>query len=188
MPADVGRLGAGTRFLVAFLPESVRAELTGDLIEEAYTIIAPEHGDRAARRWAGAQVLRSMPRLLSLHFKQKEDDEMKHAKWIAAAAIVMLGILQAWDSGILAAPPMIGAMVVVAIAIGLAGVFVENEAMRLGIAAVVFVLLLAARLLSPVRLPELTLVGLPVFLILVLGPRFMEMARKRGPRGPGAAA
>ena len=46
---------------------------------------------------------------------------MKHVKWIAVALIVLMGALQAWDSGILAAPPMITAMVVMAIAMGVAG-------------------------------------------------------------------
>ena len=114
---------------------------------------------------------------------------MRHAKWIAAAAVLVLGALQAWNSEILNAPPMIGAMVAVAIVIGIIGLFMENEAIRLTIAGVVFVLLITARMISPVRLPELTIVGIPVFLLLVLGPRFMALAKERNrPQGPGTAA
>ncbi|MEO8192956.1 MAG: hypothetical protein ABI681_03825 [Gemmatimonadales bacterium] len=176
------------RLMIEFLPDGYRDDMVGDLLEEASAVIAPRDGMPAARRWLRAQLMTSVPRMFALHFRQKEDG-MKHARWIAAAAIVVVGVLQAWDSGILAAPPLIGAMVVIAIGIGIAALFTENDAIRLGAAALVFVLLFAARIASPVRLPELTLVGLPVFLILVLGPRFLALAKqKNGPPGPGTAA
>lgn len=178
-----------TRFLIATLPDRYREEITGDLFEEAITIVAPQSGDIAARRWIRAQLIHSLPGTISLHFRQREDDQMKHAKWIAAALIVLMGALQAWDSGVLAAPPTIMAMVVVAIAIGLAGVFIEHDGIRFGIAVLVLAILFTARMISPVRLPELSLVGMPIFLILVLGPRFVAMAReKNGTKGPGAPA
>ena len=164
--------------LAGFLPDRYRDEIVGDLIEQS---LSP--------RQMMIELLVSDAALLSMQFRQSEDDNMKHAKWIAAAAIVVVGALQAWDSGILAAPPLIGAMVVVAIAIGIIGQFLENDAIRLTIAALVFILLVTARIVSPVRLPELTLVGIPIFLILVLGPRFVALAKEKNrPPGPGAAA
>lgn len=186
--SDLAFLGPFERFLVSLLPDAYRDDIAGDLIEEASAI---ERGPNAPlpNRWIRRQLLISMPAIMSLHFRQKENDEMKHAKWMAAAALLGIAALQAWDSGILNAPPAIGALVAIAIAIGIAGLFVEHEGIRFGIAVLVFVMLFAARMLSPVRLPELTLIGLPVFLLLVLGSRFMAMAKqKRGPGGPQAPA
>lgn len=165
-------------FLSEFLPEKYRDEIMGDLIEQSLST-----------RQMMIELLVTVAALLPMQFRNSEDEKMKHAKWMAAAAIVVVGALQAWDSGILAAPPLIGMMVAVAIVIGIVGLFVENDVIRLSIAALVFVLLFSARIISPVRLPELTLVGVPIFLILVLGPRFMALAtEKNRPRGPGAAA
>jgi hypothetical protein len=178
-----------TRFLVALLPDRYRDDIAGDLTEEALTVVAPKAGDDAARRWMRMQLIRSLPGTMSLHIRQREDDEMKQTKWIAAAAIASIGMLQAWDSGVLSAPPMIAAIVIAAIALGITGVFIAHEAIRFGIAIAVFALLFLARLSSPISLPELTLIGLPVFLILVLGPRFIAMTKRgQGPRGPGAPA
>ena len=171
------------------LPDRYRDDIAGDLTEEALTVIAPQAGDAAARRWMRMQLVRSLPGTMSLHIRQREDDEMKHAKWIAAVAIGAVGMLQAWDSGVLAAPPMIAAIVIAAIALGITGVFIAHDGMRFGIAIAVFALLFLARFASPTSLPELTLIGFPVFLILVLGPRFMAMSKRgQGPPGPGAPA
>ena len=182
-------VGPGVRLCLSLLPVRYTDAIAGDLIEEATTIVAPASGHGVARRWLRGQLLRSVPALVSLHFRQKENDNMKHVKWIAAIALVAIGSVQAWDSGVFSAPAGIAALVAVAIAIGVAGLFVEHEGIRFGIAVIVFVVLFAARILSPVRLPELTLIGLPVFLMLVLGGRFRAMARqKNGTKGPGAPA
>ena len=166
------------RVLIGLLPEKYRDEIAGDLIEQC---VSPQT--------MNAELVMAVLRLVPLNFRQREDDDMKHAKWIAAAAIVVVGLLQAWDSGILGAPAWIAALVVFAIALGIAGLYTGNEPIRLSIAAIVFILLFVARIVSPVRLPELTLVGLPIFLLLVLGPRFMGLAKaKSPPRGPGTAA
>ena len=139
--------------------------------------------------WIRHQLIKSLPGVVSLHFRQKGDDGMKHAKWFAAAVVVVLGALQAWDSGVLNAPAGIGAIVAIAIAVGVAGIFVEHEGIRFGVALLVLALLFLARALSPVRLPELALAGLPIFLVLVFGPRFLKLRQQRqGPRGPGAPA
>ena len=188
-PSERYLTGPVVRFLIASLPDACRDEVAGDLIEEATSIVAPASGNAAAKRWLRSQLFSSMPAMISLHFRQKENDEMKYAKWIGAALIVLMGTVQAWDSGVLAAPPMIGAIVVIAIAAGLAGVFIDHDGIRFGIAVSVFALLFAARMLSPVSLPELGLIGMPVFFILVLGPKFLALRNeKRGPRGPGAPA
>jgi hypothetical protein len=181
-------VGPVERFVISLLPDAYQVNIAGDLIEEA-SVVASASGTPAAKKWLRGQLVRSLPSVMSLHFRQKENDDMKHAKWIAAAALIVLGAVQAWDSGILNAPPMIGAMVAVAIAIGVSALFVEHDGLRFGIAVLVLVLLFAARMMSPVRLPELSLVGFPIFLVLVLGPKFLALRKERqGPRGPGAPA
>lgn len=181
-------VGPFERFMISLLPDNYQDDIAGDLIEEA-SVVATESGTPAAKRWLRSQLVRSIPSVVSLHFRQKENDEMKHAKWIAAAALILFGAVQAWDSGILNAPPLIGAIVAIAIAIGVSGIFVEHEGIRFGIAVLVLIMLGAARMISPVRLPELALVGLPIFLVLVLGPKFLALRKeKSNPRGPGAPA
>ena len=163
--------------LSEFLPARYRDEIVGDLIEQSLSA-----------RQMMIELIVTIAALLPMQFSGSEDDKMKHAKWIAAAAILVLGALQAWDSGILNAPLIIGAMVVFAIAIGIIALFIENEMIRLTLAAIVMALLFAARIMSPVRLPELTLVGIPILVILVFGPRFMALAKEKNPpRGPGTA-
>ncbi len=182
-------IGPVGRFLIASFPDGCREAVAGDLIEEASSIVLPASGPVAAKRWLRAQLVRTIPGMLSLHFRQKENDDMKQAKWIAAGALVIIGAVQAWDSGVMAAPLWITAMVAVAIAIGVAGVFVDHEGVRFGIGVAVLAILFAARMASPVNLPELSLVGFPIFIMLIFGGRFLAMRReKRGPRGPGAAA
>ena len=167
-----------SRFLIDLLPEKYRDEIVGDLLEDA-----------TLKPHMNVELTVAAVRLFPLNFRQSEDDNMKHAKWIAAAAILAVGLLQAWDSGVLNAPLWIAAIVLFAIALGIGGLFTNNELVRFGIAVIVLALLLVARILSPVRLPELGLVGFPIFLILVLGPRFMALAKaKNPPRGPGAVA
>ena len=168
------------------LPERYRDEIVGDIIEEARL---HDESDHARSRRINAELARSIPSLFTLNFQKNEDESMKHAKWIAGAAILVFGFVQAWDSGILAAPPWIGGMVAFAIAIGLAGLFTTNDFIRFGIAVMVFVLLFVARILSPVNLPELGLIGMPIFLILVLGPKFLALSKEKNrPQGPGTAA
>lgn len=177
------------RFLISVLPDGCRDGIAGDLIEEARMIAADGAGVKEGRRWIRAQLIKSLPGVVSLHFRQKEDDGMKHAKWFAAVVVVALGALQAWDSGVLDAPAGIGALVAIAIAVGVAAIFIEHEGIRFGVALLVLGLLFLARAISPVNLPELGLAGLPIFLVLVFGPRFMKLRQQQqGPRGPGAAA
>jgi hypothetical protein len=174
---DPDLAGPIARAFAALLPDAYSDDILGDLVEQASRDIAPTRGISAAQRWITLQIVTSFPSMMSLHFRQEDDPQMKHAKWIAAVVIVVMGALQAWDSGILAAPMGIAAMVVVAIGIGVAGLFVQSEGLRFALALVTLVLLFVARLLSPVRLPELGLVGIPVFLLLVLGPRFAALRR-----------
>ncbi len=181
--AETALLRQMDRIIIALLPDACRDAIAGDLVEEA-THIASTSGSRDARRWIRAQLIRSLPGVVSLHFRQKENG-MKHAKLIAPM-LVVLAAVQAWDSGILNAPIFIGILVALAIAVGVAGVFIGHEGIKFGLAILVLILLFAARLLSPVRLPELGLVGFPIFMVLVLGPKLLPKARRTG--GPSATA
>ena len=163
--------------LAALLPDAFSDDILGDLVEQASRDIEPSRGTRAARRWIAMQIAASLPSMMSLHFKQEDAPQMKHAKWIAAVVIVVMGALQAWDSGILAAPIGIAAIVVLAIGVGVVGLFVQSDLLRFVLAVLCLVLLFTARILSPVRLPEIGLVGFPIFLLLVLGPRFAALRR-----------
>lgn len=163
--------------LAALLPDAYSDDMMGDLIEQASRDIEPTRGARAARRWIAMQIVAAVPSMMSLHFRQEDDPQMKHAKWIAAVVIVVMGALQAWDSGILNAPIGIAAIVVVAIGVGIVGLFIRSELLRFVLAVLCLVLLFVARMLSPVRLPELGLVGFPIFILLVLGPRFAALRR-----------
>lgn len=102
------------RLLVFVLPSQHSEELVGDLIEEARTFIAPASGAGAARRWLLVQLASSLPHMLSLHLEREL--KMNRGKIWGALAIVLMGALQAWDSGVLRAPPAIGLLVVLALA------------------------------------------------------------------------
>lgn len=93
------------RLLVFVLPSRLSEELVGDLIEEARTFIAPASGARAARRWLLVQLASSLPHMLSLHLEREL--KMDKGKIWGALVIVLMGALQAWDSGVLGAPPAI---------------------------------------------------------------------------------
>jgi len=166
------------RLLAEFLPEKYRDEIVGDLVEHC-----------VSNTRMTMELLIAAASLLPSQMRPPGDERMKYMKWIAPLAVLLIAALQAWDSGILAAPPLIGSMVAFAILIGVAGLFIQNEAIRLSIAVVVFALLFLARLMSPVPLRELTIVGIPILLVLVLAPRVNELLKKKDqPPGPGAAA
>jgi hypothetical protein len=178
-----------TRFLISVLPDRYRDDIAGDLLEEASTIIAPRVGSDAARRWIRVQLIKSIPATLRLHLRQTEDDEMKSFRLISAAVIALVGALQAWDSGVFSAPPAIAGIVITALALAVIGAFIAHDGVRFGIAMAVLALLFLARFTSPVRLPDLGIIGIPVFIILVIVPHFVRQSKRgQGPAGPGASA
>jgi len=174
------------RLLVFVLPSQHSEELVGDLIEEARTFIPPASGAGAARRWLLVQLASSLPHMLSLHLEREL--KMNRGKIWGALAIVLMGALQAWDSGVLRAPPAIGLLVVLALAMGVIALFfAESAGTRFAVAIASILLLFGARALSPVPLPELGLVGLIIMMVLVFFPNLLE-ARKNRPPGPTGAA
>lgn len=101
---------------------------------------------------------------------------MKLSRGVVAGLIVLLGSLQAWDSGVLAAGPLVQLLALTGIAIPAMAALVS--ASYLGTVAAVCasaVLEIAARVVSPVPLPELLLVSMFAALLLfvpaAVGPK-----------------
>jgi hypothetical protein len=92
---------------------------------------------------------------------------MKLSRWVVAGLIVLFGGLQAWDSGVLAAGPLVQLLAGTGIAIPATAALLS--ASSLGTVAAVIasaVLEIAARVVSPVPLPELLLVSVIAALLL----------------------
>jgi hypothetical protein len=84
-----------------------------------------------------------------------------------AGLIVLLGCLQAWDSGVLASGPLAKVLACAGIAIpALAAVMRASFSGTLAAVVVSAVLLIAARVVSPIPLPELLLVSVIAALLL----------------------
>lgn len=92
---------------------------------------------------------------------------MLRNRWLWAAICVVMGGLQAWDSGTLRAPGVIQAIVALAIAVPAVTVVTTSSYARQAVSvAAAFVLLTAARILSPVPLPTLHIIAfIPAVLI-----------------------
>ena len=88
-------------------------------------------------------------------------------RWLWSAIIVVMGSLQAWDSGTLRAPGLIQAIVALAIAIPAVTVVATQSYPRQVLAVgVAFVLLTIARMASPISLPTLHIIAfVPAVLI-----------------------
>ena len=92
---------------------------------------------------------------------------MLRNKWLWAAICVVMGSLQAWDSGALRAPGVIQAIVATAIAIPAVTILMSASygLQALSVAAA-FALLTVARMTSPTPLPTLHIVAfIPAVLI-----------------------
>jgi hypothetical protein len=88
-------------------------------------------------------------------------------KWLWAGICVVLGGLQAWDSGVLRADATIQALVATALLLPVAALLMtERYELRAGAVAAAFVLLTIGRVVSSVPLPTLHIVAfIPAVLI-----------------------
>jgi len=137
--------------LRVLIPSRRREEFTGDLIEEAETVILPQHGQRAALSWFWWQVIASAPPMLRRHWIR--EIRMNPQRWIVAAVILLMCTFMALDSGLLSAAPQIVALVALAIAVpAMAGLLSGSIGVYGAAAAASALLLIAARLLSNVEL------------------------------------
>ena len=81
-------------------------------------------------------------------------------KWLLVTICLAMGLLQAWDSGVLGAPAWIQALVGVAIILPVAALLsTESYGMRALAVTGAFVLLTVARIASPISLPTLHIVA-----------------------------
>ena len=92
---------------------------------------------------------------------------MLRNRWIWCAITVVMGALQAWDSGVLRAPAAIQALVALAIAVPAVTVVATAEYGWQALSVVAaFVLLTIARVAAPVSLPTLHIIAfVPAVLI-----------------------
>jgi len=108
--------GRGTQFLLRLLlPTGRREEFVGDLIEEAETVVLPQRGRAAARRWFWWQAVTSAS---PMHARKcAREVGMHRQRWIVVAAILVFGPLMALDSGVSGAPVGILGLVALAVAV-----------------------------------------------------------------------
>jgi hypothetical protein len=140
--------GRGAQFLLRLLlPSGRREEFVGDLIEEAETVVLPQRGRRAARRWFWWQAATSAS---PMHVRRcAREVGMNRQRWIIVAAILVLGPLMALDGGINTAPGAVIGLVAVAIAIpAAAGLLSGNLRVHAAAALLSTALLIVARLSS----------------------------------------
>ena len=106
-------------------------------------------------------------------------DRITATRAILAATIFVLGSLQAWDSDVPSAGLLIVTLVSVAIALPPVVVLVPLEPHYfLGAFVLSFLLLILARLISPIPLPELFLVLVPAVMGLIFTGIFKQEAEK----------
>jgi hypothetical protein len=166
LDAELRRVG---RWLGPLVPSRLREAFLGDLAEEAADV-ARRDGPQAARRWMRGQALRSAPPLL-INLLTREV-RMTRNRWLGLSIALPMGLLQAWDSRVLDAGPLVMALVAAAIACPvLALVFTSHTGVYAAAEAVAIVLLLAAKVVTPVPLPALGVVAVITALGLFLGAR-----------------
>ena len=104
---------------------------------------------------------------------------MNIPKSIVAILVLGLGATQAWDSNVLNAPTWIIAIVALAVALpALALVLTDEPGMLLGAIVATSLLLLTAKLLSPVPMPALlVIVVLAGVLVIIVNQQGPEMPR-----------
>jgi hypothetical protein len=175
--------GLAERLLSLVVTEKLREPFVGDLVEEADGYIAPARGTWRARLWLWRQIFGSLPALVG----QRRDSEgaMDMRMWrMIVVPMVLLAIAQAWDSGVFDASPLVIGMVMVAIALPVAAVFLTAR-LEIYVAALVFgfLVLLTARIVSSTPLPELFLALIPFAVVALL----LGLQRRREVRRPGGA-
>jgi hypothetical protein len=143
--------GAAELLLRMLLPAGRREEFVGDLIEEAETVVLPQHGLRAARRWFWWQAVTSAS---PMHVRRcARDVGMNRQRWIVVVAILVFGPLMVLDAGINTAPGTVIGLAAVAIAIPAAAGLLSGNLRVHAVAAIAStVLLIAARLASGLEL------------------------------------
>jgi hypothetical protein len=168
------------------VPGEHRDEVTGDLIEEAETLILPRHGFAAARSWFWWQIAASAWPLLVRHWTR--EIVRNPQRWLVAAAIVVMCTLMAIDGGLLTATTPAVVLATVAIAIpAVAGLLSGNIAVYAVAAVLSALLLMTARVLSPMELRWYA-IAFMAFVVLLFDWGYEHRSRPSAPGGPGPAA
>ena len=102
-------------------------------------------------------------------------DKVTATRAALAVVIFVMGNLQAWDSGVPEAGLLIVFLVSLAIALPAVALLVPVEqAYFLGAFALSFILLIVARLISPIPLPGLFIVLVPAVMALIFTGTFKQ--------------
>ena len=104
-------------------------------------------------------------------------------RWVIIAISVVMGALQAWDSGVLAAGTLTQLLVGTAIALPVIALLATNSyGMHALAVAGAFVVLTIARVMSPVGLPTLHLVAFIPAVLIFFSKVTQVSAAARAPR------
>jgi len=189
-----GGLGAGfpggsAQFLLRLLiPARRREEFVGDLVEEAETVVLPCRGRAAALRWFWWQAATSAS---PMHVRRcAREVGMHRQRWIVLIAVLVLGSIMAWDSGVSDAPASLIALVALALAVpAVTGLLSGNLRIHAAAAVVSTLLLLVARLWSGVEIRWYAM-GWIFFVLLLLNwgyeYRIISSGGNGGQAGPNA--
>jgi hypothetical protein len=133
------------------LPEGRREEFVGDLIEEAGTVVLPRRGRSAALRWFWWQAVTSAS---PMHVRRcAREVGMHRQRWIMVLAILVLGSIMAFDSGVTLASGGVIGLAVLPVAIpAAAGLLSGNLRIHAISALVSTAVLLGTRLWSGVEM------------------------------------
>jgi hypothetical protein len=102
-------------------------------------------------------------------------DKMTTTRAVLAVSIFVMGSLQAWDSGVPTAGLLIVFLVSLAIALPPVALLVPLEQSHfLAAFAISFILLIVARLISPIPLPGLFIVLVPAVMGLIFTGIFQQ--------------
>ena len=104
-------------------------------------------------------------------------------RWVIVAICIVMGMLQAWDSGVLGVGPGIQLLVGTAIALPVIALLATNSyGMHALAVAGAFVFLTIARITSPVALPTLHMVAFIPAVLIFFSKVTQVSAAARAPR------
>jgi hypothetical protein len=136
------------RLLGRAIPGDLREAFLGDLLEEAQRNARPSPAQWRLRLWLWTQVPGSLPALLGLRITR--EGSMITRRLSAAALMIIMGMLQAWDSRVFQSSVWIIGMVVISMLLPVMAVLRSRHHDRFAWAlAVTCICLVVARFISP---------------------------------------
>jgi hypothetical protein len=160
------------QLLARLVPADLREAFVGDLIEEAQRVVRSSPGQWRRRLWLSCQLLGSIPALVGLRITREGSSMKRRAS--AAALMVTMGLLQAWDARVFQSSTGIVGMVLVGILVPVVAILRTRHYLRFVVALVVAcILLILARIASPTSIGRDLLAAVVVLWtasLLVYGP------------------